>query len=186
MRIRHATPEDAAGCLAIYAPFADATPVSFEARAPTLEAFAQRIGRVSRTHAFLVAEEAGSVAGFAYAGVHRERDAYRWACEVSVYVAADARRRGLARALYGTLLELLERQGYRLALAGVSLPNAASERLHRALGFEPVGVYARIGWKAGAWRDVLWLARPLGADSADEQPPPSPGPPARLSQPIEI
>ncbi|HET9094513.1 MAG TPA: GNAT family N-acetyltransferase [Solirubrobacteraceae bacterium] len=186
MRIRHATPEDAAGCLEIYAPFADATAVSFEARAPTPEAFAQRIVRVSRTHAFLVAEHDGSVTGFAYAGVHRERDAYRWACEVSVYLAAQARGRGLGRALYGTLLDLLERQGYRVALAGVSLPNEASERLHRSLGFEPVGVYRRIGWKAGAWRDVMWLSRPLGAGGEDDGPPPPPSSPARLSHAIEL
>ncbi len=186
MQIRHATPEDAPGCLALYAPFADHTPVSFEHGAPSLEAFRQRIVRVSRTHAFLVAEEAGSISGFAYAGVHRERAAYRWACEVSVYLAADARGRGLGTALYTTLLDLLERQGFRTALAGVSLPNEPSERLHRSLGFEPIGVFRRIGWKAGAWRDVLWLTRALGPESEEAELPPPPGPPVRLDRPIDL
>lgn len=173
-------------CLAIYAPFADHTPVSFEHGAPSAEAFRQRIVRVNRTHAFLVGEDTHGVAGFAYAGVHRERAAYRWACEVSVYLAERARGRGLGTALYTVLLDLLERQGFRVALAGVSLPNEPSERLHRSLGFETIGVYRRIGWKAGAWRDVLWLARGLGAETDDPELPPPPGSPVRLPSPIEL
>src|SRR5579875_2355725 len=113
MLIRHAAPEDARGCLEVYAPFANGTAVSFEHQAPSLDEYAQRITRVSRTHAFLVAEEGSAIAGFAYAGVHRERQAYRWSCEVSVYLGPDYLRRGLGRALYETLFPLLEQQGYR-------------------------------------------------------------------------
>lgn len=186
MLIRHATPDDAAGCLEIYAPFADHTEISFEERAPTLEEFRKRIERISRTHGFLVAEQAGRIAGFAYAGAHRTRLAYRWACEVSVYLGDEHRGNGLGRALYEPLFALLQEQGYRTLLAGISVPNAASVGLHQSLGFEQVGIYRRIGWKAGAWRDVLWLSRQLGPDTNESEPPASPGPPVRLATPIEL
>lgn len=186
MLIRHATPEDAAGCLEVYAPFADGTAISFEHEAPSLAEYTQRIIRVSRTHAFLVADDDGRIAGFAYAGTHRERLAYRWACEVSVYLHDDVRGRGLGRALYETLFALLEEQGYRTLLAGVTLPNPASVGLHRSLGFEEVGIYRRIGWKAGDWRDVMWLARRLGAETHETEMPPAPGPPVLLAEPVVI
>lgn len=186
MRIRHATPDDAAACLEIYAPFAEETAISFEDRAPSLAEFQRRIERISRTHAFLVAEDVGAIAGFAYGGEHRARPAYRWAAEVSVYLDADHRGRGIGRALYQPLFDLLEKQGYRTLLAGIAEPNPASIALHRSLGFEPVGVYRRIGWKAGSWRDVAWLSRQLGPDTYETETPPSPGPPVRLAQPIEL
>lgn len=186
MLIRHATPEDAPGCLDVYGPFADHTAVSFEEGAPSVTEFAHRIERIGRTHAFLVAEHQATVAGFAYAGVHRERPAYRWAAEVSVYLGEQHRGKGLGRALYETLFALLEEQGYRILLAGVTTPNDASVALHRSLGFEDVGIYRRIGWKAAGWRDVLWLSRQLGAIRDEGEPPPSPGPPARLAAPIEL
>lgn len=186
MLIRHAHPDDAAGCLAVYAPFADGTAVSFEHEAPSRDEYAQRIARISRTHAFLLAEDRSRVAGFAYAGVHRERLSYRWTCEVSVYLGEQFRGRGLGRALYEALFPLLEQQGYRVLLAGVSVPNPASVALHRALGFEEVGVYRRIGWKAGDWRDVMWLSRQLGPDTHETELPPPPGPPVRLPRPIEL
>jgi phosphinothricin acetyltransferase len=186
MLIRHAIPEDAAGCLEVYAPFADGTAISFEDHAPSLGDFQQRIERITRTHAFLVAQDSGRIAGFAYAGVHRERPAYRWASEVSVYLGDDYRGRGLGRALYEPLFALLETQGYRTLLAGISVPNPPSVGLHASLGFEEVGVYRRIGWKAGAWRDVLWLSLQLGPDTHETEPPRSPEAPVRLTEPIEI
>ena len=186
MLIRHANPDDAAGCLDVYGPFADTTAVSFEDHAPSLSDFQHRIERISRTHAFLVAEDDDRIAGFAYAGVHRDRPAYRWSTEVSVYLSEDDRGKGLGRALYEPLFALLEAQGYRMLLAGISVPNPASMRLHTRLGFEEIGVYRRIGWKAGAWRDVVWLARQLGPDSFESETPPSPGSPVRLVAPIEF
>ena len=186
MLIRHAEAADAPGCLDIYAPFANDTAVSFEAAAPSLSEFTQRITRITRTHTFLVAADAGRIAGFAYAGVHRERPAYRWSAEVSVYLGRDHRGQGLGRALYETLFPLLAEQGYRMLLAGISLPNPASLGLHQSLGFRDIGVYRRIGWKAGAWRDVAWLGLQLGDDTFETEPPPSPGPPVRLRAPIEL
>jgi L-amino acid N-acyltransferase YncA len=175
--IRHADhTADAEECAALYTPFVLDSAVSFEYVPPTAEEFASRIAQLSATHAFLVAEEHNEVLGFAYASPHRERAAYRWAAEVSVYVDAGQHRRGIGRALYAALFELLARQGFRTLLAGIALPNDASVALHEQLGFELIGVYRRIGWKAGAWRDVGWWQLQLGPanGSAPENEPVSP------------
>jgi len=182
MLIRHADPErDAAACLAIYAPFVTDAATSFEDVPPSVSEFGERIAHYSRTHAFLVADDDGTVAGFAYACPHRERAAYRWTVETSAYLGAAYRGRGVGTSLYEQLLGLLRIQGIRLALGGVTLPNDASIALHRRCGFVQIGVYPSVGWKAGAWRDVAWLACDLNSQ-ADHQPgpPPEPGPPARL------
>jgi phosphinothricin acetyltransferase len=178
--LRHADPaRDAAACAAIYAPFVTAGIASFEEVAPTAAQVAERMRRTTRTHPWLVLEDAGRVVGYAYASEHRARHAYRWAADVAVYVDPAEHGRGAGRRLYGALLELLRRQGLRSACAGIALPNEASVGLHRALGFELVGTYRAIGWKAGAWRDVAWWQLQLGDDSA----PAEPGPPARLPTP---
>jgi phosphinothricin acetyltransferase len=169
---------DARACAGIYAPFVRETAVSLEDDPPDGREFARRIELVSRTHPWLVAERDGEVAGYAYASGHRERSAYRWAADVAVYVATEHQKRGVGRALYGALLPLLTRQGIRIACAGITLPNDASVGLHERFGFQPVGVYHRIGWKAGAWRDVGWWQAELVSPGSG--PPPEPGPPARL------
>jgi L-amino acid N-acyltransferase YncA len=160
--VRDATAEDAAACAAIYAPYVTGTAVTFEDEPPTTEEMAARIAAAQRGHAWLVLEDGGRVVGYAYGGQYTERAAYRWACEVSVYLETGRRRSGAGRALYEALLARLAERGYRTAVAGMTLPNPASEGLHRALGFEPVGTWRRIGWKAGAWHDVAWTQRPLG------------------------
>lgn len=177
MRIRDADgAADAASCAAIYAPFVTDGAVSFEEVAPDAVAMRERIEAYQRRLPWLVAEISGRVAGFAYAAPHRARPGYRWTVEVSVYVASEDRDRGTGRALYGVLLPRLEAQNLRLALAGITLPNPASVAFHEACGFAAVGVYRRVGFKAGAWRDVGWWARELGGDRPD--PPAEPIPPA--------
>ena len=177
--IRHADPEtDSGACATIYAPYVAGAATSFEEAPPDADDFAERIERVSRTHPWLVAERDGVVAGFAYAAPHRARPAYRWTAETSVYVANGRQRASVGRELYGALLDLLRRQGFYVALAGITLPNDASAGLHTALGFEQVGTYRRIGYKAGAWRDVSWwqlVLRPQG-----DGPPAEPLGPQRL------
>jgi phosphinothricin acetyltransferase len=177
--VRHADPgRDGAACAAIYAPHV-ALNTTFEEDAPDAEAMARRIDEGARAHPWLVAERDGEVVGFAYAGPHRARAAYRWAAEVSVYVADGARRTGTGRELYTALLELLRRQGLRIALAGIALPNPPSVGLHEALGFASTGVFRAIGWKAGAWRDVGWWQLALAPEDGDG-PPPEPLGPQRL------
>jgi L-amino acid N-acyltransferase YncA len=147
--IRPADSSDAAGCLALYAPFVRDTAVSFETEVPT-------IAETVRDFPWLVAESAGAVIAYAYARRHRERPSYRWSAEVSVYVARESRRRGIARDLYSTLLDVLRRQGYANAYAGIALPNPASVAFHESMGFEPVGIYKKVGFKLGRWHDVGW------------------------------
>jgi L-amino acid N-acyltransferase YncA len=159
--IRDATPEDGAPCAAIYAPYVTDTATTFEYEPPTPAEMADRIAQAQKSHAWLVAEDGGRVVGYAYAGRYKERAAYRWACEVSVYLEQGRRRSGAGRALYEALFERLVARGFRTAVAGMTLPNPASEGLHRSLGFEPVGVYRDIGWKHGAWHDVAWTQKLL-------------------------
>lgn len=162
--VRDATVEDAAACAAVYAPYVTGTATTFELVPPTAQEMAARIAQAQRAHAWVVLEDAGRVVGYAYGGPYKERAAYRWACEVSVYLEPGRRRRGEGRALYEALFARLVARGLLTAVAGMTLPNEASAGLHRALGFQPVGTYRQIGWKAGAWHDVLWLQRTL-ADS---------------------
>jgi L-amino acid N-acyltransferase YncA len=162
--IRDATALDAAACAAIYAPYVTDTAITFESEPPPSAEMAQRIETSARTHAWLVLEEDGRVVGYAYGHPMHERAAYRWSCEVSVYLEVGRRRTGAGRALYEVLLARLAERGYRVAFAGMTLPNDASVGLHRAMGFERVGVTRRIGWKHGAWHDVAWAQRPIGAE----------------------
>lgn len=164
MLVRDATADDAAACAAIYAPYVIDTAITFEYEPPTAPAMADRIAAAQRSHAWLVLEDDRQVVGYAYAGRHKERAAYAWACEVSVYLERGRRRSGAGRALYEALLARLTERGFRTAVAGMTLPNEASVGLHRALGFEPVGTYRRIGWKHGAWHDVAWVQLTLGPD----------------------
>jgi phosphinothricin acetyltransferase len=171
-QIRDATAADAAACAAIYGPYVTDTAVTFEGDPPTVPEMARRIEGAQRRHAWLVLEEDGVVVGYAYAGPFKERAAYRWSCEVSVYLAPERHGRGGGRALYEALLARLTDRGYRMAAAGMTQPNEASGRLHAALGFEPVGTFRAVGWKHGAWRDVTWVQRALGAAvPAGEEPP---------------
>jgi phosphinothricin acetyltransferase len=180
--IRHADPaRDGAACAAVYAPYVLDSVASFEERAPDAAEMAERIGRVADRYPWLVSEQDGTVSGYAYATEHRSRAAYRWAADVAVYVAPDHHRRGIGRALYGTLFELLVRQRLQVAVAGITLPNDASVGLHEACGFKPIGVSRRIGWKAGAWWDVGWWELELTAPT--DGPPPEPAPPAKLRLP---
>ena len=154
MLIRDADPQrDASACAAIYEPYVSDSVVSFEERPPTVEEIADRIGAA---YAWVVAEHEGVTLGYAYGSRHRDRAAYRWAADVAVYINADHHRAGVGRALYTRLFEQLRAIGLWTLCAGITQPNDASNGLHRALGFAPVGTYRRIGWKAGAWHGVQW------------------------------
>ncbi|MDQ3851194.1 MAG: N-acetyltransferase family protein [Actinomycetota bacterium] len=177
--VRAADPQlDAAACAAIYASYVRGAAASFEDEPPDAVAMGARIAATSVTHPWLVAEREGRVVGYAYGCPHRERAAYRWASDVSVYVDRAHHRAGVGRALYAALLELLRRQRLFVACAGITLPNPASVALHESFGFVAVGVYRNIGWKAGEWRDVGWWQLELRA--------PVPGPPAEPLRPQDL
>lgn len=154
--IRLAAPEDAEGCLAIYRPVVRHTAISFETEVPTPDQFRARIGDVLTRAPWLVADSGDAIEGYAYATPYRNRAAYRWSMETTVYVAESAQRHGLGRRLYAALLECLREQGYVNALAAITLPNPASVALHERLGFRPAGVLAGVGYKLGRWHDVGW------------------------------
>jgi phosphinothricin acetyltransferase len=159
--IRSATEADAAALADIYRPYVEDTAISFETVAPTAAELAGRVRKVLAGWVWLVAEMDGACAGYAYGTSHRERAAYRWSVETSVYIGGGFKRRGVGRALYTELLDRLSRLGLCHAFAGITMPNEPSVALHRSLGFEPIGVFRSVGWKHGAWHDVAWLQRRL-------------------------
>jgi L-amino acid N-acyltransferase YncA len=168
--IRIADPADAREVADIYAPIVATSAISFETEVPTEQEMAGRIAALLAFAPWLVCVDGERVAGYAYASRHRERAAYRWCVDVSIYVRDSSRRTGVARALYTSLFALLRLQGFYAAHAGITLPNEASVRLHESLGFRPVGVYPRVGFKRGRWHDVGWWQLPLRERSGEPGP----------------
>jgi phosphinothricin acetyltransferase len=168
--VRPAQPGDAAALAEIYAPSVLQRPTSFELKAPDAAEMALRVERVTAAWPWLVAEVDGSVAGYCYAGPYAEREAYRWSVTTTTYVRDGWHRRGIGRAMYTQLLEILRRQGAVMAFAGITMPNDGSVGLHLAMGFEPVGVYPKAGFKLGRWWDVAWYGLALRRVAADEAP----------------
>jgi phosphinothricin acetyltransferase len=156
IEFRTATPDDADGIREIYAPYCVSSNVSFETVAPTREQMAERIARILETYPWLVAVAEGRVAGYVYATRFRERAAYRWTVEAAVYIAKDQHRRGLGRALYTSLFSILRLQNFSKVVAGITLPNPASARLHESAGFRSAGRFDGVGHKNGMWLDVGW------------------------------
>lgn len=159
MGIRVATPGDSKAIAEIYAPFCQpSSGVSFEVLPPTAEEMQKRIMITLKTYPWLVYEHDNTVIGYAYADSHKQRAAYDWDVDVSVYIHEKARGKGIGKRLYQHLFDGLRTLGYFNAYAGVGLPNEASVALHKSLGFSLVGVYNSVGYKGGAWRDVAWFA----------------------------
>jgi phosphinothricin acetyltransferase len=160
--IRLAGPDDAAAIAAIYAPYVTDSSVSFETEPPDAAEIGDRIQGCGPLYPWFVAlGDDGAVIGYGYANAFRARRAYRFAVETSVYLAEGQQGRGLGSALYGRLLPLLEAQGFTQAIAAITLPNAASVRLHERHGFVQVGTYRDVGHKLGAWHSVGLWQRPL-------------------------
>ena len=161
-RLRLVEPDDAAQIAAIYAPFCLETAISFETAAPDQATVRERIRTVGERYPGLVAvSETGDVSGYAYAGKHRERAAYRWSVDCTVYLAPAAKGQGVGTELYRALVKICRYLGYYRAFAGITLPNEASVRLHEKIGFQPIGIYRRVGFKLGKWHDVGWWSLDL-------------------------
>ncbi len=160
--IRVATTADAKAILDIYAPFCmPSSGISFEIKPPSPAEMETRITETLKDYPWLVYEEANNVLGFAYAGQHKERAAYNWDVDVSIYMHEKAKGKGTGKKLYQHLFDGLKALGYFNAYAGIGLPNEASIALHKSLGFSLVGVFNHVGYKGGAWRDVAWFALKL-------------------------
>jgi phosphinothricin acetyltransferase len=168
MLIREADPaRDAQACADVYAPYVTGSVISFEEQPPSAEQIA---ARMAAAYVWLVAEHEGVGVGYAYASRHHERAAYRWAADVAVYIDSAHHRAGIGRSLYTELFARMRAGGVWTLIAGITEPNPPSTGLHQAFGFQPVGTYRRIGWKAGSWHDVTWWQLELR--------PGEPGPPA--------
>lgn len=156
--IRAARPEDAATIAAIYAPYVLGGTVSFESEAPDAAAIAERMASSDGLYPWIVAASSGdtdaAVLAYAYATRFRDRPAYAWTVETSVYVAGPAAGQGTGRLLYEALVDTLRAQGFAQAIGVISLPNDQSIKTHEAVGFRRAGVFREIGFKQGRWIDV--------------------------------
>ena len=155
--IRIATKHDAAGMLDIYAPFILNSGITQETEVPSVEDFQKRVIANLEERPWLVCEVDKEIAGYAYAGKHRDRKGYQWCTEPSVYIAEKFYGDGIANALYRALFDILKLQGYVNAYAVITLPNDRSVTFHRKFGFEFFTTYKKIGYKLGQWHDVGWM-----------------------------
>ncbi|MGE5630561.1 MAG: N-acetyltransferase family protein [Caulobacteraceae bacterium] len=171
MKIRLAKEQDSASLLEIYGPYIKDTSVSFEYEVPSVSEFAKRIQGVTEKYPWLVCEYDREIVGYAYASKHRERAAYQWSVDVSVYINPNYHRMHIATALYTALTELLKLQGYYNAYAGITSPNAKSEGFHQSFGFEPIAVYHNVGYKFDIWHDVRWFELALSEYSKKPEAP---------------
>ena len=160
--IRPATPEDANAIAAIYAPHVLTGTVSFETDPPDARTMRTRMAASDGLYPWIVAtngDATGGVIGYAYATRFRDRPAYRYVCETSIYMADVAQGQGAGRLLYDALIDTLRAQGFVHAIGAIALPNEGSIRLHESVGFRRAGVYREVGFKHGRWIDVgIWQA----------------------------
>ena len=169
--IRVATTDDSESILRIYAPYIENTSYTFETEVPTVDSFKERISSYLQTWPWLVCEVDGVIAGYAYAGKHRERVAYQWSTESSVYIHDGYQRLGVGRALYTALINILKLQGFRNLYAVINLPNDKSVSFHENLAFEYFATYENVGYKLGRWKNVGWWQLQLNDYSTDPVPP---------------
>jgi L-amino acid N-acyltransferase YncA len=167
--IRIATGDDASSILKIYAPYIENTSYTFETEVPAIDAFKDRINSYLENWPWLVCDIDGVIAGYAYGAKHRERTAYQWSIESSVYVHDDYQRIGVAKALYTALIDVLKLQGFRNLYAVVNLPNDKSVALHEKLGFEYFATYKNVGYKLGKWKNVGWWQLQLNEYSREPE-----------------
>lgn len=160
--LRFADPaRDAAGVLAVYAPYIEHTAVTFETEVPDEASFRRRMEGIAEGFPYLILEIDGGIAGYAYAQREAERAAYAWNAELSIYLAEEWTGHGLGKPLYALLIDLLAMQGYINLYADITGSNAASIAMHAAMGFEQIGRHVKTGYKFGQWHDTVWLCRRL-------------------------
>lgn len=169
MNIRLASGSDSEALRNIYGQYID-TPITFECSLPTKQEFANRVEEISLQYPYLVCEENGRIAGYAYAHRHKQREAYQWNAELSVYLNRDDTSRGVGTQLYHVLIEILKLQQIRNVYAAVTVPNSKSEGLHETMGFRRLGTFRKTGYKCGKWLDVAWFEKEILSRSQCPQP----------------
>lgn len=169
--VRTATTADAEALVNIYAPSVTAAAVSFETEVPPVAEFESRIAKCLAKFPWIVCEANGVIAGYVYASAHRDREAYQWTCECSVYLHSNCKGKGIGKELYEALFQILKRQGFVNLYAGITLPNHASIKLHERMGFEQFATYHNVGYKFGSWHKVGWWRLRLNNHEPNPAPP---------------
>ncbi len=159
--IRFVKEEDIPSILEIYEPYVNTTSITFECSVPSLESFHKKVSKISTFYPFLVCEFDNSVIGYAYANRIREREAYDWDVELSIYLDQNYSNLGVGKILYNTLLDVLKLQNIYNAYGVITLPNEASVKLHKKLGFKEIGVFHDTGFKFNKWHDVIWFEKTI-------------------------
>ena len=172
MPIRSATVQDLPRILEIYGPYVQNTAISFEYTVPTLPQFTQRFLGITAQYPWLVWEENGNILGYAYGSAPFERAAFQWCAEASIYLCPEAFGRGIGRALYAALEEILRQQGYKKVYAIITTANEASVAFHAAVGYRHTATMPNCGYKLGQWHGIVWMEKEL---NAWEAPPREPG-----------
>ena len=169
LTIREARLEDAEAMRAIYAPYVEHTAVTFEYETPTIEEFRRRMETVQARYPGVVVEDDGCLVGYAYASPFKERDAYQWAVETSIYLDITMRRKGVGSLLYEQLEEALRRQGILNMNACISYIEPEDEylsldsvRFHERMGYTLVAHFHQCGKKFGRWYDMVWMEKLIG------------------------
>ena len=170
LTIRTASVSDAPALLSIYAPYVEKTAVTFADTVPSPEEFQTRIAHTLDRYPYLVAERNREIIGYAYASAFKERAAYDWAVETSVYVSENARGTGAGTTLYKALEQALEKQNVLNVNACISYPNPGSISFHEKLGYKTVGHFTRCGYKLDQWWDMIWMEKMLGEHPASPSP----------------
>ncbi len=159
--IRTVDIDDSADILRIYSHYILNTAYTFEVDVPTISQFTKRVAEISREYPFIVYVKDGKTVGYAYASKHKERAAYCYDVDVSVYLDTEYLGAGIGTKLYDMLIEMLKKQGFYNAYAGITVPNERSVELHKKYGFEDIGVFKKTGYKFNKWYGVQWMGKAL-------------------------
>ena len=181
--IRLIQENDTQAVLDIYAPYVLNTYITFEYDVPTLQEFSEKIRTITSEYPWLVCLLDNKIIGYAYGSEHRHRTAYKWSPESTIYLTEDEQGKGIGRILYSTLFDILRLQGFFNVYAGVGIPNDRSERLHRSVGFQELGIFKKVGYKLGKWHDTKWFQLHLQEHMID---PPLPRSVAEIKSSTEL
>ena len=176
MKIEKVSTADAEELLTIYAPYVEETAITFEYEVPSIEEFRCRIQETLKKYPYLVAEKNGKIVGYAYASCFKNRVAYDWCVETSIYVNYDLKRCGIGKKLYLALEKALKAQHITNLNACISSPIENDEYLdtnsidyHHHLGYQMIGKFHQCGYKFNRWYDMVWMEKMIGEHSKNQK-----------------
>ncbi|WP_122644789.1 GNAT family N-acetyltransferase [Luxibacter massiliensis] len=169
LTVRLADLSDAGQILEIYAYYVENTAITFEYQVPTLEEFRGRISKIAERYPYLVAESNGGIQGYCYAASFKDRDAYNWAVETTVYVKQGCRGRGVGKVLYECMEAVLRKQNILNLNACIAYPNPESIAFHEKMGYKVAAHFHKCGYKHGVWYDMVWMEKFLGEHPEEPQ-----------------